>query len=64
MASTSYKVVPKMDGYKIAIFFALSNGDIRQIAYMEVPDDKQLNDNIVFINEVLTAYKKRIRKSL
>lgn len=65
MASTSYKIVPKMDKGRIAIFIVIpSIGEVRQIAYIEVPNDGQACDDMGFANEVCAAYRKRLRRSI
>lgn len=65
MGNTSFRLVPKIEGNKIGIFLvAPSMRQSRQVAYLEVPDDCQLNDNMELANEVCTAYRKRLRKSI
>lgn len=65
MGNTSFRLVPKIEGNKIGIFLVVpSMGQSRQVAYLEVLDDCQLNDNMELANEVCTAYRKRLRKSI
>ena len=65
MANPSFRVVPKIDNNRIAIFVVLaSTGHTRQVAYLEVPNDCQMNDNVELANEICQAYRKRMRKSL
>lgn len=65
MANTSFRLVPKIEGNKIGIFLAVpSTGQSRQVAYLEVPDDCQLNDNVELADAVCKAYRKRLNKSI
>lgn len=66
MAGQKYKLVPKMQNNRMAIYIIIPPpvDEVRQVAYIEMPNDNQLSDNVDFVNDFITAYKKRLRKSL
>ena len=59
------KLVPKMlSPSTLGIWAVLPNGDNRQIAQIDMPNDMQMNDNLECANAICDALKKRIRKSI
>lgn len=60
----SFKLTTKLNGNYIEIYYVVSTGYIRKIAVIEIPCDSQWRDNIELVDEVCTAIRKRIRKSI
>ena len=59
------KLVPKMlTPATLGIWAVLPDGDNRQIAQIDLPNDMQMNDNLECAEAVCAALRKRIRKSV
>lgn len=62
--TSNFRVVPKMENNRAALFMVLPNGEGRQIAYIEFPNDRQIPDNVEAITEIANILRKRIKKSV
>lgn len=61
----SFKIVSKMAGNYIGIYYHVpQTGYTRKIAVLEMPNDSQVVDNVDFVNELCSLYRKRIKKSI
>lgn len=65
MAGKSFRIVPKISDNLIGLFIVCpSTGESRQVALIECPADKQVNDNMELAEKISKAYRKRLKKSI
>ncbi len=65
MAGKNFRIVPKISNNLIGLFVVSpSTGENRQVALIECPADRQMNDNVELAEEISRAYRKRLRKSV
>lgn len=61
---SNFKVVPKLHQNVLCILAVCSNGTGKEIGRVIFPNDFQVNDNVACAEEICTAIRKRIRKSI
>jgi hypothetical protein len=60
----NFRLVPKFSENMMDIVFVLPNGDCRVIARVCLPCDGQHNDDLSCAEEICSALRKRIRRSV
>ncbi|MCX4267819.1 MAG: hypothetical protein OSJ62_04035 [Lachnospiraceae bacterium] len=60
----SFRLVPKMEQNLLRIFLVYSGGKNEEIARVVMPHDNQMNDNVNCAEEICTAIRKRIKRSV
>lgn len=62
--ANNFRLVPKMRSNICCIYMVNAAGEGMEIARLLFPNDNQLNDNVETVNSIMTALRKRIRKSV
>ena len=64
MGKLNFRIVPRMVRQGDWVFdIVLSNGEVRALGEMLMPNDGQLGDDVTAAEEIATALRKRIKKS-